>query len=120
MSKKIPSDLLPTVGKIIRQARTARSLNLAQAACRLGFSIEDLSKLEEGLSPATTDHLMFILAGYGGVRSDAAEGMLIRLMMEESRCRTQTEKRKHLSLINERSETKPWEKMRYEEVVRGI
>lgn len=121
MSKKIPPPvLLPTVGKIIRQARTARGLNLAQAACRLGFSSDDLSKLEEGLSPTTTDHLMLILAGYGGVRADAAESMLVRLMVEESRCRAHTEKRKHLSLINEQNETKPWEKIKYEEVIRGI
>lgn len=118
-SKEIPSELLPAVGKLIRQGRTARGLTIEQAAETVGLPVNDLQNLEEGSTSATSDHLMFILAKYGGVRADAAEGMLIRLMMEESRCRTHTEKRKHLSLAGE-VDARPWEKVRYNDVTRGI
>lgn len=117
--KDIPSELLSTVGKLIRQGRTARGLTIDQGAERVGLSVEQLANLEEGKSPATTDHLMFIIAAYGGVRGDAAEGLLIRWMMEESRCRHHTEKRKHLSLAGH-ADARPWERMRYENVGRGF
>lgn len=118
-TKEIPTELRPAVGKLIRQGRTARGLTIRQAATRTGLSIDELTSLEQGTTPTTTDHLMFILAAYGGVRGDAAEGLLIRWMMEEARCRTHTEKRKHLALAGE-NELRPWERMQFDQVIRGI
>ncbi len=116
--KDIPQELLPFVGKLIRQARTARGLTIYQGAELTGLPRGQLENLEHAITSATTTHLMFILAAYGGVRSDAAEDLIFRWMREESRRVHQTESRKNLSLAGE-TDSRPWERMRYDSVICG-
>lgn len=119
-SKIIPSELLSVAGTLLRQARTARTLSVEQAALRIGLSKGYLTLLESGeCADATADHVIYILAAYGGVRNDAAERLFIRLMFEESRCRVQTETRKHLSIAGE-ADPRPWERMNYNQISSGI
>ena len=106
--KQIPEELLPIAGRLLRQARTCRRLTVTQAADRMGVPVEQLEGLEEGAIPTTTEYIQFLIVHYGWARAGAVEDLIIQIMMEKSRCKSQTEKRMHLSLVGD--DPKPWER----------
>lgn len=116
--KQIPEELLPVAGRLLRQARTCRRLTITQAAGRIGIPVEQLQGLEEGTIPTTTEQIQFLVARYGGARGGAVDDFILQLMMEKSRCKLQTEKRKHLSVIGD--DPKPWERSDFSRVCQGV
>ncbi len=116
--KQIPEELLPTIGRLLRQARNSRKLTPAQAADRIGITIGELRGLEEGSIPATTDYILSLVSYYHGARAGVIEDLFYRLLDEKLRCQYLMKKRKHLSLIGE--DPKPWEKIRHARVIQSL
>lgn len=116
--KEIPQELLSAIGRLLRQGRVSRTLSLTEAADLVGASVELIDSIENGLSPITTEQAQFIAAKYGGVRGDVIDGMILRLVMEKSRCEQQTQQRKHLSIVG--SDPRPWEKLHLSKIAQQL
>ncbi|MBX2996320.1 MAG: helix-turn-helix domain-containing protein [Bdellovibrionaceae bacterium] len=118
-ANQVPAELWPFLSRYLRQARTARSLTLTQAAERIGIPAETLESMESGTTAVPFELVVSIIEDhYGGARGDAVEGLLRRLAAERKRCTKETERRKHLSLIGD--DPKPWEKIDFGQVTQGV
>jgi len=96
----IPPELLVHVGICLRQARTARSLLIEQAAVQIGTTVERLKKIELGQEEITDIEAQMIIVRYGGARADRLDSLFYDWAIAEMSHQSTTERRKHLSLVD--------------------
>lgn len=104
----IPSELMIQIGICLRQARTARSLSVEQAAEQVETTAERLEKIELGHERITDIEAQMMIVRYGGARADRLDSLLYEWAMDEMTRQSKTDSRKHLSLVG--NDSKPWEK----------
>lgn len=106
--RNIPPELMIQIGICLRQARTARSLSIEQAANQIRTTAERLNKIELGQEQITDIEAQMMIVHYGGARADKLDSVLYDWAMEQIAHEAKTKQRQHLSLVGD--DPKPWER----------
>lgn len=104
----IPPELMIQIGICLKQARTARSLSIEQAAGQVETTVDRLKKIELGQEQITDIEAQMMIVRYGGARADRLDSLLYDWAMDEIAKDAKTKRRKHLSLVGR--DPKPWER----------
>ena len=97
----LPLDMMPLIGKYLRQARQARRMSLAHIASTAGWSVDHLDAVEKGLVSETDIAVQWLVAFYGGVRGDKIDALLFDHAMRSLQLSSeQASTDRHLRLVS--------------------